>query len=193
MLALTGRKVLPGDEVAIAEEYMSGEGTYEENGKIFASAVGELDLDTREKLARVVPFNPPIVLMEGDVVFAKISDAKPAMAICFVVAQEGHGRAVSSETLAAIHVSKISSSYVEDAGDLLRPGDLVRATVIQAFPSVQLSTSGPHYGVVRALCTSCRRPLDKRGDKLYCPECEHTEARKLADDYRDFVADDATH
>ena len=44
-LALTGRKVLPGDEVAIAEEYMSGEGTYEMEGKIYASAVGELDLD----------------------------------------------------------------------------------------------------------------------------------------------------
>lgn len=193
LLALTGRKVLPGDEVAIAEEYMSGEGTYEENGRIFSSAVGELDLDTHEKLARVVPFNPPIVLVEGDVVFARISDAKPAMAICFVVSQEGHDRDVSSETLAAIHVSKIASSYVEDAGDLLRPGDLVRATVIQAFPSVQLSTSGPHFGVVRALCTGCRRPLDKRGDKLYCPECEQTEVRKVADDYRDFVIENAKH
>ena len=37
--------MLPGDEVAIAEEYMSGEGTYESDGKIYASAVGELDLE----------------------------------------------------------------------------------------------------------------------------------------------------
>jgi exosome complex component CSL4 len=193
LLARTGRKVLPGDEVAIEEEYMSGEGTYEENGRIFASAVGELDLDATEKLARVIPFNPPIVLMDGDVVIAKVTDTKAAMAICMVAAQEGHRREVSSETLAAIHVSKIASSYVEDTGDLLRPGDLIRATVLQSFPSVQLSTSGPHFGVLRALCTICRRPLEKRGDKLYCTECERTETRKLADDYRDFVVDDAKH
>lgn len=178
--------MLPGDEVAIAEEYMSGEGTYESEGKIFASAVGELDLDPREKVAKVILDNPPVVLMEGDVVFAEVTDTKPAMAICSVVAQEGKERSVSSETLASIHVSKIASSYVEDAGDLLRAGDLVRAQVIQADPSVQLSTSGPHFGVVRALCTQCRAPLDKKGRDLYCKRCERPERRKLADDYREY-------
>lgn len=186
-LAKTGRKVLPGDEVAIAEEYMSGEGTYERDGKVYASAVGELDLDQREKVARVVLDNPPVVLREGDVVLGEITDAKPAMAIVSVVAQEGNERAVSSETLASIHVSKLSSSYVEDSGDVMRPGDIVRATVIQAEPSVQLSTAGPHFGVVRALCGICRRPLEKKGRGLYCEKCDRTENRKIADDYRNFV------
>jgi len=186
-LARTGRKVLPGDEVAIAEEYMSGEGTYERDGKVFASAVGELDLDTRDKMAKVILDNPPVVLQEGDVVLGEITDTKPAMAIVSVIAQEGRDRAVSSETLASIHVSKLSSSYVEDSGDVMRPGDIVRATVIQADPSVQLSTAGPHFGVVRALCGRCRSPLEKRGRALFCDKCDRTENRKLADDYRSFV------
>ena len=178
--------MLPGDEVAIAEEYMSGEGTYESDGKIFASAVGELDLDPREKTAKVVLDNPPVVLMEGDTVLAEVTDTKPAMAICSVMAQEGRERSVSSETLSSVHVSKIASSYVEDAGDLLRAGDLIRAQVIQAEPSVQLSTSGPHFGVIRALCTVCRSPLERRGRDLWCKRCERKETRKLADDYRDY-------
>ncbi|MCJ7561613.1 MAG: exosome complex RNA-binding protein Csl4 [Thermoplasmata archaeon] len=185
-LSRTGRKVLPGDEVAIAEEYISGEGTYEADGRIYASAVGELDLDTSEKTARVILENPPVVLMDGDVVFADVTDTKPAMAICSVVAQEGKKRSISSETLASVHVSKIASSYVEDAGDLLRAGDLVRAQVIQAEPSVQLTTSGPHFGVIRALCTVCRTPLERKGRDLWCTRCEHDERRKLADDYREF-------
>lgn len=188
ILAKTGRKVLPGDEVAIAEEYMSGEGTYEQDGKIYASAVGELDLDPKEKVAKVILENPPIVLQEGDVVIAEVTDTKPAMAICSIIAQEGKPRAVSSETLASVHVSKLASSYVEDAGDVVRPGDLIRATVIQAEPSVQLSTAGPHFGVVRALCSRCRSPLERRGRGLYCERCDRTENRKIADDYRDFVA-----
>ena len=185
-LAKTGRKVLPGDEVAIAEEYMSGEGTYELDGKVFASAVGELDLDPREKVAKVILDNPPVVLSEGDVVIGEVTDAKPAMAIINVVQQEGRERSVSSETLASVHVSKLSSSYVEDSGDVVRPGDIIRGVVIQAEPSVQLSTAGPHYGVIMARCGMCKNPLEKRGRNLYCERCERTENRKLADDYRAF-------
>ena len=178
--------MLPGDEVAIAEEYISGEGTYEKDGKVYASAVGELDLDPREKLAKVVLDNPPVVLSEGDVVIGEVTDTKPAMAIVSIIAQEGNKRSVSSETLASIHVSKLSSSYVEDAGDVMRPGDLIRATVIQAEPSVQLSTAGPHFGVIRALCGRCREPMEKKGHHLYCEHCDRTEDRKIADDYRAF-------
>ncbi len=185
-LARTGKKVLPGDEVAIAEEYMSGEGTYEMDGKVYASAVGELDLDPRDKLAKVILDNPPVVLSEGDTVIGEVTDAKPAMAIISIMAQEGNERSVSSETLASIHVSKLSSSYVEDAGDVMRPGDIIRATVIQVEPSVQLSTAGPHFGVIRALCGRCRNPLEKRGHSLYCERDDSTENRKLADDYRAF-------
>ena len=186
LLAKTGRRVLPGDEVAIAEEYMSGEGTYELNGKVYASAVGELDLDPREKVAKVVLDNPPVVLSEGETVIGQVTDAKPAMAIVSIIALEGSARSVSSETLASIHVSKLSSSYVEDAGDVMRPGDIVRATVIQVEPSVQLSTAGPHFGVIRALCSRCRNPLEKRGHSLYCERDDLTENRKIADDYRNF-------
>ena len=188
-LAKTGKRVLPGDEVAQAEEYMAGEGTYEDkDGKIYSSAVGELDVDEREKIVKIAPDNPPIVLIEGDTVIANVTDVKPAMVICMIVSQEGKTREVSSENLAAVHVSKISSSYVDDAADLMRPGDLMRAKVIQALPSVQLTTSGPHLGVIRALCSSCRMPLEKKGDKLYCKRCERTETRKMSDDYRDFEA-----
>ena len=179
--------MLPGDEVAQAEEYMAGEGTYEDkNGKVYSSAVGELDIDDREKVVKIIPDNPPVVLLEGDTVIADVSDVKPSMVICFIVSQEGRRREVSSETLAAVHVSKIASSYVDDAADLVRPGDLIRAKVIQALPSVQLTTSGPHLGVIRALCTSCRKPLERKGDRLYCDRCERTETRKTADDYRNY-------
>ena len=34
---MSGKMVLPGDEVAVAEEYMPAEGTYEQDGKILSS------------------------------------------------------------------------------------------------------------------------------------------------------------
>ena len=53
------RRVLPGEELAVAEEYEAGEGTYEENGRVFAAQPGVLVLDGEHRVARVRPFNPP--------------------------------------------------------------------------------------------------------------------------------------
>ncbi|MDD1756331.1 MAG: RNA-binding protein, partial [Methanomassiliicoccales archaeon] len=47
------RSVLPGEEVAEAEEFLPAEGTYEEDGKVYAATMGELELDHGEKVARV--------------------------------------------------------------------------------------------------------------------------------------------
>src|SRR3989442_6806813 len=66
-----------------------------------------------------------------------------------------------------------------------RRGDIIRAKVIQVKPSGQLRTAEPNLGVVKALCSVCRGPLEVRGRELYCPRDERTERRKLAADYAD--------
>src|SRR5439155_26106547 len=40
-------------------------------------------------------------------------------------------------------------------------------------------------GVVKAVCSVCRGPLELRDRDLYCPRDERTEQRKLAADYAD--------
>ena len=42
---MTDRQVLPGDEIAVEEEYVSSDGTYVRDGKIYASQLGTLVLD----------------------------------------------------------------------------------------------------------------------------------------------------
>jgi exosome complex component CSL4 len=179
------RPVFPGEEVAEVEEFLPAEGTYEEDGKVYAAMIGELELDHEEKVARVRPYNPPAELMPGDMVFCAVTDVKSVMAICEVVAIEGREREISGDTSGTIHISKISSDYVQDAGREVRPSDLIRAKVLQGRPSVQLTTAGPHLGVVKALCKRCRAPLVRTEKGLYCNSCERNESRKIADDYGD--------
>ncbi|MEM2839257.1 MAG: exosome complex RNA-binding protein Csl4 [Thermoplasmata archaeon] len=180
------RKVLPGEPVATAEEYMAGFGTYEHDGVIYASAIGVLDLDEKNKVARLNFDNPPMAVAVGDRVFCEVTDARPAMVGCEIIAIEGCPRGVTGETEATIHVSRISNKYVEDASREYRITDIVRGEVVQARPSIQLTTAGAHYGVVFARCRNCRDPLERQqGNKLYCPKCDRTEYRKVADDYRE--------
>jgi exosome complex component CSL4 len=177
--------VLPGEPVATSEEYMPGFGTYEHDGVIYASAVGELRLDEKNKIAKLSFENPPMAVFDGDRVFCEVTDVRPAMVICEILGIDGVKRGVTGDTSGTIHVSKIANKYVEDASEEYRQTDLLRAEVLQSKPSIQLTTSHPHLGAVVAKCRVCREPLDRQGNKLYCPKCERTEYRKLADDYRE--------
>ena len=183
------RVVLPGDEVAVTEEYESGEGTYERDGKIYAVAPGILNLDDASKVAKVVQFNPPAQLRVGDIVYATVSDIRSSMATAEVVVLHGVDRQLSGDTEGAIHISHVSSEYTEDFRQVFRLGEIIRAQVIQAHPSLQLTTAGPSLGVVKALCSECRAPLEKRGGDLYCARCERTEQRKTTADYGDLKLD----
>ena len=184
-LMIEKRPVLPGEEVAVAEEYLPAEGTYEENGKVYAALMGTLELDLDEKTATVRATNPMVELVPGDSVFCQVTDVRNCMAICEVVAVEGKERNVTGDTNGTIHISKLSTDYTQDVGREMRPSDIIRAKVVQSHPSVQLTTAAAHLGVIKALCKRCRAPLERQEKGLWCPNCERSETRKLADDYGD--------
>ncbi|MCQ2070165.1 MAG: exosome complex RNA-binding protein Csl4 [archaeon] len=180
---MTERQVLPGDEIAVEEEYVASDGTYVRDGKIYASQIGTLILDDEESIAKVVPANPPNVLKEKDIVYLTIDDTRKTMATATAIATEGTCREIGSSTVATIHVSKISPEYTDNVADEFRKGDLVRGRVISVKPSLQITTKEPHLGVIRAQCGICKTELVKKGKDLHCPKCRRSQPRKLADDY----------
>src|SRR2546425_7484589 len=182
---MEAKMVLPGDEIATAEEFEPGEGTYEKNGLVFAATPGVLVLDPGNRVARVRAFNPPAELKVGDIVYGAIDDIGGMMATASILAIHGRSRQISGESEGTIHISNVSEDYTEDIHDKFRLGDVIRAKVVQVKPSVQLKTAEPDLGVVKALCSVCRGPLELRGRDLYCPRDERTEQRKLAADYAD--------
>jgi exosome complex component CSL4 len=182
---MTKKLVLPGELVAVSEEFMAGDGTYDQDGKIYSSFVGEVDLDTQQKVARVKAFNPPVQLKVGDVVYGTVRDLKETMAMITLFQAEGTDRAITGETEASLHISKISSGYTESIRNELRKTDIIRGVVIQISPSLQLATDRDNLGVLRALCARCRSQLARKGRDLYCENCERSESRKTAGDYSD--------
>jgi len=182
---MEAKMVLPGDEIAVAEEFEPGEGTYEKNGRVYAATPGVLILDPANRVARVRAFNPPAELKVGDIVYGTIDDIRGMMATATILANHGRTRQVSGEAEGTIHISNVSEDYTEDIHDKFRLGDIIRAKVIQVKPSVQLTTAEANLGVVKALCSVCRGPLELRGRDLYCPRDERTERRKVAADYAD--------
>jgi exosome complex component CSL4 len=175
--------VLPGEPVGTTEEYSAGDLTYEKDGKIYAAALGEVEVDGKDMSVSVKPKNPPNVLKPGDIVIGMVRDLREKMALVTVLKVDGKKRSIAGETDASLQISQISKNYVKTTRDEFRVGDLIKARVTQASPSLQLSTTDNDLGVVRALCHLCRNPMEKKGNTLHCADCDSEESRKVATDY----------
>jgi exosome complex component CSL4 len=175
--------VVPGDRVGTIEEVIPGRGTYEEDGVVYSTELGKYSYDLDEMKALVYSKKQPAIVKKRDIIIARVRDIRNSMVVADVVKIVGQDREVAGETMASLHVSKISRDYVSDVRREYRIGDFIRAIVIQAKPSIQLATDAREFGVLRALCMACRTPMKVHQKQVKCPECERIESRKLAEDF----------
>ncbi len=183
----SGDFVIPGDVLGVAEEFMPGEGAYEEHGDIRAAVAGTVDLDMNKRMASVtantsVPPSPN----EGDQVVCEVVDIRPQMLLVELLAMSGQeDRAIAvPSTKGRVYISQSSKKYVTNLQSEFAIGDFIRARVRDArkFP-LELSTVGDDLGVIFGFCTKCRTPMRRADGKLECPECGSVETRNLAEDY----------
>ena len=176
-------KVMIGDYLGTIEEFMPGDGTFEEDGKIYAAKMGVKSVDAKKHLAEVKGKTLPSLKL-GDVVFGEVVSVKNNNVIVIAGKILGQKGAIDERTL--IYVSNISDSYVDKPDNVFAVGDIVKAKVIKKDDNLtDLSTKGG-FGVVKAFCKRCRHPLvksDKGQDKLKCSSCARIEKRQVASDY----------
>lgn len=183
----TGDFVIPGDFLATAEEFVPGDGAYEEGGKIYSSCTGVVLVDVRTKHISVFSRTPgPPALKRGDVVIGRVEEVRDQGASVYIGVLRGReDRELPLPNMGTIHVSQVHTRYVEDLHRQFKPGDIVRARILNARREpVQLSTAGDSLGVIVAACSRCRALLEREDSKLRCLECGNVESRKLASDYR---------
>lgn len=194
MPAEPAKLVFPGEELAVAEEFVPGPGTYEEDGKVFAAWLGVAVLDTSDFMARVEPVTKtPVTLREGDEVIGAVWDTRSSMAIVEVHARADQPyRAIAGDTNGTLHISKVSDDYVSSMDDAFKRGDLLRAKVVGTDPSLQLTTKEPHLGIVKSRCPRCATVMEARGQGLVCPECEWKDLGKISTLYGTGRVEDGT-
>ncbi len=177
--------VFPGDELGVAEQFLPGEGTYEEDGKVYASWIGEAHLDPEEFVAEVYPrTTTPLEIQEGDIIIGRVVSLRKSFASVEVVAEASQpDRDPTNEARGTLHISKISHDYLDQIEDAFRIGDIVRGRVIEAEPSIQLLTKDDDLGVLLARCPRCRTVMETKGHGLVCPNCDWKSRATLAADY----------
>lgn len=184
----SGDLVVPGDVLGVIEEFIADSGTYEEDGLILASIVGNVDVNTKTKRISVIAKgNKPITPVKGSIVYGKVSDAKKQLVdlrIGRIDSEEG-STDLHTPMTGTLHISCVSESYTENMNDAYRIGDIVKAHIVDdKRSSCYLSTVGHRFGCILARCTMCGAYLRRKGrSTLKCPECDNIERRKISDDY----------
>ncbi len=179
------RLVLPGEFIASMEEEIPGQNTYTEKDGIFASGFGEADSHDHvvnvkwDKSRHVAQFKP------GMDVLCVVRKVSPTKAFLNCTPADDIGRPGSGiDTSAVLPVQNMDTSYVRDARDMVRAGDIVRARICKIEKSdVDLQIVDPELGVLKAFCISCRHEMALKKGSLICTDCGNKEQRKISDDY----------
>lgn len=172
---------LVGDYLGTTEEFLPGHGTYSEEGKIYASIIGNKVLDSSRHVAKV-DGSFPENLSVGATVFGDVLNVQGS--IIQVIIRKIQGSKGKMGIKAGLHVSNIADEFIENPGDKFGIGDIVKAKVIKDMSGrIDLATKG-NLGVVKAFCKKCMHPLVKTDKNLLeCEFCGSKETRKIASDY----------
>ncbi|MGB9023553.1 MAG: exosome complex RNA-binding protein Csl4 [Candidatus Bathyarchaeia archaeon] len=175
--------VVPGEELCVAEEFMSGPGTYESGGTVYSDLTGDRVADLNSRTVRVIAkVRTPTMPTDGSTVIGQVTNAhdKSAIVSIFKVDSEILGRPFTG----ILHISSASPRYERNMEDVCKTGDMIKAKVFNDKNRIpELTTAGRGLGVIRAYCSRCGNLLVLVNRRLQCRECGNTEHRRLVDDY----------
>jgi exosome complex component CSL4 len=177
------RKVFPGEELAVIEEYNDGEGSYQEDGLVRSEELGEIRLNKEKRALEVKKVTRHLNLpLEGVIVIAEAGSVtrRDARVDIFRV----DGKKIEPTYTGVVHISDVAREFGRNLEQALRSGDIVRAVVANTKNRIiQLSMASPEYGVVYAYCSRCGGILENQKGRLTCPKCKRVERRQIARSY----------
>lgn len=182
----SGDVVVPGDQLCVIEELSPSIGTYEKDGVVYAAAPGMVSMDLKERNIMVLSHDGRMKLslpIKGDVLVGEVVNAYDQRAEIAVV--RINDRDYHSGLIGEIHISNVTRRYVKSMLDVLKVGDIIRASALNTHEiPVELSLVGPEFGVLLGKCSRCGNPLTlTTHNNMFCLRCENRETREVASDY----------
>ena len=183
----SGDFVMPGDFLSVSEQFLPGQGAYEDDGSVKSGVPGNVLIDEDEKEISVISKSGgPNLLKVGDIVYGEVKDVRGQRALITIYAKKGTKRELALPYLAAIHISQVTPGYIDKLTDAFRIGDIIQAKVVKITgDNVDLSTVDKDCGVLKAMCTRCRDYMHttNKKDEVQCNSCNRKEKRKVSINY----------
>ena len=167
-------KVIPGDELAVIEEYESGKGTHIIDGQIRASIFGKTRFDNKNKSVEVESSKNLARLPQvNDKVEGKLESDK-ALRIIKI-----NGNITFGSLMGLMAKTKMPNWGTND---------YIRASVVSltnGLIHIMIKNENEDEGVIRTTCNSCGDKVVKVQKGVKCVSCGFFKYKTLASDFHD--------
>jgi len=170
---LSDKPALPGDKIAIIEEYETGQNTFDDGQSIRSVVVGTTAFDKSNRIARINEFKKTSVPKEGDIVIGTISALMNNMFAVNIMFINGRPTHANLECICQARGAKKRI--------LVRVSDIVMAKIISHLNGViHAIINEPELGVLFSQCIKCGGKVVALGNNIKCTDCGYIEERKLS-------------
>jgi len=178
--------VLPSDRLCTIEEFFPGEGTYVHEGWVRSATVGRAFFDWGQRRVSVLnPAGKPRIPRRGATVHGIVVHLLREDIVLVKIYADERLRRYNGMYTGFLHVSQASDKPVKSILEVVKPGDIIRARILNATHPFQLNIKMAGYGVVAAFCSRCGAPLYRIPGQqhLVCLRCGNKEYRRVARGY----------
>ena len=168
--------VLPGDKIAVIEEYEAGNNASDDGHIVRATVIGESEIDQKERMVNVKNQNITSIPEKGDIVIGTVEAVMGSMMAILI--KYINGKAVKSQVECICPTKNIRKRNVA----LVK--DLVKLKIIGHLNgAIHATIQEPSLGVLFTKCRKCGMDVKPLRDIIKCVECGWTDDRKLSSDF----------
>lgn len=179
--------IVPGDHIALIEEFEGGKNTYVLNGDIRAATVGIPLYDLKRHIVKVKQKNSPMLAKIGDTVVGHVEMLFGNMMSIRILYLNERKSLAGFSAIASTRINPGGGGW--SRGDrkgraIFRVGDIVKGRVFSLLNStIHITIDEREFGVLYALCFNCGGDTVRINNNIKCIECGTQEERKLTNDY----------
>ena len=167
---------IPGERIASIEEYLPGENTFEDNDLIRATTIGNINLNSTERLASINSQTQITVPKVGDIIIGVVEANLPSMIA--IMMKYVNGKKVVGDLECVCVTRHIRKKNVALAKDV------VKVQIISHINgTIHASIDSEELGVLFTKCRKCFGTVVKMRDAVKCKDCTWIDDRKLSSDF----------
>ena len=170
---MSDKPALPGDKLAIIEEFDTGQNTFDDGQSIRSVVVATTEFDKSHRIAKINEFKKTSVPKTGDIVIGTISALMNNMFAINIMYINGRPTHANLECICQARGAKKRI--------MVRVSDIVMAKIISHLNGViHAIINEPELGVLFSQCIKCGSKVVALGNNIKCTDCGYIEERKLS-------------
>ncbi len=179
---MSNNQAIPGDKIAIIEEYEGGKNTFEDGHNVRATVIGTTEIDKINRIAQVNKLKFSGIPEVNDIIVGTVAAVMSSM-IAVSINYVNNIRTKSNvECICQTrHLRKKNIALVNDV--------VVLKITAHKNGTIHATLSEPELGVLYTKCKRCGGKVIPLRDAIKCTECNWIDERKLSSNFgkSDFV------